>query len=163
MPLLFNLRHVIQIPSFRIVNLLCCGGHLGSTTFTDAKTKYRSPSGRRQNEPLGVTDQTIWERPCTVFKKVLKMSAGDVPCITYRALWGHSQEVTLGRLQDVISQCPKDVSGGRPQDVSRGFPLALHRGPYGDVHRTYFGDVLRTPSGNNFAEWEVNLFSRRQK
>ena len=28
--LLFNLRHVIQIPSFRIVNLLCCGGHFSS-------------------------------------------------------------------------------------------------------------------------------------
>ena len=41
--LLFNLRHVIDIPSFRIVNLLRCGGHFSSIAFTDAKTKYRSP------------------------------------------------------------------------------------------------------------------------
>ena len=41
--LLFNLRHVIYIPSFRIVNLLCCGDHFSNVTFVDAKTKYRSP------------------------------------------------------------------------------------------------------------------------
>ena len=28
--LLFNLRHVIHIPFFRIVNLLCFGGHFSS-------------------------------------------------------------------------------------------------------------------------------------
>ena len=39
---LFNLRHVIHIPSFRIVNLLCCGDHFSNITFTDAKTKCRS-------------------------------------------------------------------------------------------------------------------------
>ena len=40
---LFNSRHVTHIPSFCIVNLLCCGGHFSSITFIDAKTKYRSP------------------------------------------------------------------------------------------------------------------------
>ena len=34
---------MIQVPSFCIVNLLCCGGHFSSITFIDAKTKYRSP------------------------------------------------------------------------------------------------------------------------
>ena len=41
--LLFNLRHVIHIPSVRIFNLLCCGGHFSNIIFIDAQTKYRSP------------------------------------------------------------------------------------------------------------------------
>ena len=41
--LLFSSRHVIHIPSFCILNLLCCGGHFDNITFTDARTKYRSP------------------------------------------------------------------------------------------------------------------------
>ena len=41
--LLFNLRHAIHIPSFVIVNLLCCIGHLSNVTSINAKTKYRSP------------------------------------------------------------------------------------------------------------------------
>ena len=41
--LLLNLRHVIHIASFCIVNLLCCGGHFSNITLIDAKTKYRSP------------------------------------------------------------------------------------------------------------------------
>ena len=35
----FNLRHAIHIPSFRIVNPLCCGGHFSNITFIDARTK----------------------------------------------------------------------------------------------------------------------------
>ena len=41
--LLFNLRHAIYIPSFRIINLLCYGGHVSNIKFIDVKTKYRSP------------------------------------------------------------------------------------------------------------------------
>ena len=41
--LLYNLRHVIRITSFRMVNLLCCGAHFSNIKFFDAKTKYRSP------------------------------------------------------------------------------------------------------------------------
>ena len=41
--LLFNSRHVIHIPSFRIVSLLCCECHFSNITFTDDKTKYGSP------------------------------------------------------------------------------------------------------------------------
>ena len=41
--LLFNSRHVIHITSFRIVNLLCCGGHFSNITLIDAKAKYISP------------------------------------------------------------------------------------------------------------------------
>ena len=40
--ILFNSRHVIHIPSFRIVNLLCYGGQFGNITFINAKTKYRT-------------------------------------------------------------------------------------------------------------------------
>ena len=40
--LLFNLRHVIHITSFCMVNLLCCGSYFGNITLIGAKTKYRS-------------------------------------------------------------------------------------------------------------------------
>ena len=33
----FNSQHVIYIPSFRVVNLLFCGGHFSNITFIDAK------------------------------------------------------------------------------------------------------------------------------
>ena len=39
---LFNLRHVIHIPSFCVVKLLCCWGHFSNITFINAKTKHRS-------------------------------------------------------------------------------------------------------------------------
>ena len=39
--LLFNLRP--PIPSFHIVNMLCCGGHFSNIAFIDAKTQHRSP------------------------------------------------------------------------------------------------------------------------
>ena len=48
---LFNLRHVICIPSFRMVNLLCCGGHFSNITLIDAKTKFRSPYLLDVSEP----------------------------------------------------------------------------------------------------------------
>ena len=41
--LLFNLRHVIHIPSFCIFKLPRCGNHFSIITFIDAKNKYRSP------------------------------------------------------------------------------------------------------------------------
>ena len=40
---LFNLKHVIHIPSFPTVNLSCCGCYFSNITFIDVKTKYRSP------------------------------------------------------------------------------------------------------------------------
>ena len=40
---LFNSRHVVHIPSFRIVNLLCCGVTFSDITLVDDKAKYRSP------------------------------------------------------------------------------------------------------------------------
>ena len=36
----FNLRHVIHTPSFRMVNLLCCGGHFSYITFIDVNSKF---------------------------------------------------------------------------------------------------------------------------
>ena len=39
-------RHVIHIPSFCIVNLLCCGGHFSNTTLIDAKNVPSMSSGR---------------------------------------------------------------------------------------------------------------------
>ena len=41
--MLFNLSHLIHTPPFRVVNLLCCGGHFSNITFIDAKLKYRNP------------------------------------------------------------------------------------------------------------------------
>ena len=40
--LLFNSRNLIHIPSFRIVNLLCCRDYFSDIIFIDGKTKYRS-------------------------------------------------------------------------------------------------------------------------
>ena len=40
--LLFNLRHVVHVLSFCIINLLCCGGYFSNITFIGAETKYRS-------------------------------------------------------------------------------------------------------------------------
>ena len=53
--LVFNLRHVIQILSFRIVNLLCCGGHFSKITFIDAKTRYRGDMGTSIRRLLGTS------------------------------------------------------------------------------------------------------------
>ena len=39
--LLFNLRQVIYIPSFRTVIMLCSKAHFSAIEFTDAKIKYR--------------------------------------------------------------------------------------------------------------------------
>ena len=39
----YSSRHVIHIPSFRFVNLLCCRGHFSNIRLTDAKVKYISP------------------------------------------------------------------------------------------------------------------------
>ena len=39
----YSSRHLIHIPSFRIVNLQCCGGHFSNITLNDAKARYRSP------------------------------------------------------------------------------------------------------------------------
>ena len=38
---LFNLRHVIHVRFFHIVNLLCYGGQFSNITFINVKTKYR--------------------------------------------------------------------------------------------------------------------------
>ena len=41
--LAFQLRHVIHIPSFIIVCLLCREHYFSDITYIDDKTKYRSP------------------------------------------------------------------------------------------------------------------------
>ena len=38
--LLFNLRHVIHIPSFRIVNLLCCSGNFSNITLIEVPNSW---------------------------------------------------------------------------------------------------------------------------
>ena len=89
------------------------------------------------------------------YEDVLKTSTGDAfktsvgasHGVTYRAVWGCLQDVTLRRPQGVIFQ--------RLNDASRGHPLALHREPYRDVHRTSFRDVLRTSLGRNSTKWDI--------
>ena len=51
--LLFNSRHVIPIPSFRIVNLLCCGSYFSNTTFIDGKAKYIISFGTSSGHNFG--------------------------------------------------------------------------------------------------------------
>ena len=73
--------------------------------------------------------------------------------VTCRKVWGRLKDVTLGRPQDVMFQCPKVDGRRRPQDVGKGRLLALNRLPYSDIYRTSFGDVLRTSSERNVAKW----------
>ena len=98
--LLFNLRHVIHIPSFRIATLQCCGNCFSSTTFIDAKTKYkkslslghfsallienhiRTSSGRPRDVSEGRPQDVGRKRPLELqirpYENVLVTSAGDV-------------------------------------------------------------------------------------
>ena len=117
------------------------------------------PLGRPQNVSEGRPQEVGRTPPLEVnirrYENVLKISTGHVfktsvgasHCVTYRAVWGCLQEVTLGRPQGVIFQ--------RLNDVSRGRSLALRREPFGDVHRTSFRDVLRTSSGCNSTKWDI--------
>ena len=98
--LLFNLRHVIHIPSFRIATLQCCGNCFSSTTFIDAKTKYkkslslgrfsallienhiRTSSERPRDVSEGRPQDVGRKRPLELqirpYENVLVTSAGDV-------------------------------------------------------------------------------------
>ena len=106
--LLFNLRLVIQISSFRMVNLLCSGGHFSNITFINAKTKYESSYlldvsqpylqnhlwmslGRPQDvgstRSLELNIRPYWHIIITSAGGVLKMSVGNV-------LWHYIQDST---------------------------------------------------------------------
>ena len=166
--LLFNLRHVIHILSFRMVNLLCYGSHFSNITIFAAKTKNRSPYllevlqpylqnhlgtslGRPQDicriRSLQVNIRPYGDVVITAAETSLRRRQGTPHGVAYRTVRGRPKDVTLGCPQDVIFQRAKEVGRGRPQDVARGRPLQLHRGPY--------GEVLRKSLGGNFAEWEV--------
>ena len=141
--LLFNLRHVIHIPSFGIVNLLCCGGPFSSMTFTDAKIKYRSPYLLEVFQPylqnhirtsVGHAPQTIWGRRHNVCRR-------RSFTVTYRTLWR--------RPQDIIFQRPKDVGRGSRQHVGRDVPWSYiedHMGTLLGTSSGRFRDVI-IPSG----------------
>ena len=120
--LLFNLRHVIHIPYFRIVNLLRCGGHFNSITFTDGKTKNRSPY------LLDVSQPYLQNHTRTSLRGVLRT-------LVRHALWSYRLD-HMGRRRNVCRR--------RPQDVGRGCPLASHIGHYANVLRTLHQDVLKT-------------------
>ena len=79
---------------------------------------------------------------------------GTSHCITYMTVWGHLQDVKLGRAQDVIFYDPKGICRGHPQDIGQKRPLALHTETYGNTHRMSFEDMLRMSLGHNFAEWK---------
>ena len=73
MCLLFILEHVIHIPTFRIVNLLCCEGYFSSITFINAKTKYRSP------DFFDLSQRYLQNHIRTSLRGVLRTSVGHVP------------------------------------------------------------------------------------
>lgn len=50
-------------------------------------------------------------------------------------MWGDPQDVTLGRLEEVVF--------GRPQNICRGCSLVSHIGVYGGVLRKLHGDVFK--------------------
>ena len=127
--LLFNLRQVIHIPSFCIVKLLCCGGHLSNDiTFIGAKGKYKSSylldvsqpylqnhirmslgrpgdvsEGRRQGTSPGVAYRTIGNVHRTSYFNVMRTLVEYVP---WRYIEHH-----MGHPQDGFQGCPKDVLG----------------------------------------------------
>ena len=128
----FNLRHLIHIPSVRIVNLLCSGGHFSNTTFIDAKTKFRSaylldvsqpylqnhitsslgrpqdvsegrPQGVGRTHPLELNIRLYWK---ILITSVQGMSSrrrqGTFLVVTQRTIWGRPQDVFWGGPQDVL-------------------------------------------------------------
>ena len=168
--LLFNLRLVIQISSFRMVNLLCSGGHFSNITFINAKTKYESPYlldvsqpylqnhlrmslGRPQDvgstRSLELNIRPYWHIIITSAGGVLKMSVGNV-------LWHYIQDST-----GTFFGCYIGTSSCRHISYVRRMSAE-------DVFRTLSGDVvwryiqdhmvtsierlLGTSSGRNFAK-----------
>ena len=150
--LLFNLRHVIHIPSYRIANLQCCGNHFSSTTFIDAKTKYK------KSLSLGRLSALLIENHI-------------------RTSSGRPRDVCRRRPQDVCRGRPLELHIGHYGDVLRTLHwdflrtsyFIVQRASVKDVLRTLAGDVpwryiedhmgtsigrlLGTSSGRNFAEW----------
>ena len=83
--LLFNLRHIMHTSSFRIVNMLCCGGQFSNITFINAKTKYRCPYLmdiflalliEPYKDVFRTSEKDILRTP---LRNVLMMSVGHVP------------------------------------------------------------------------------------
>ena len=112
----FKLKHVIHILSFRVVNLLCCGGHLSyfsNTTFIDAKTKCRS-LGRFLAlivEPYkDVLRMSVEDVFGALLKDVLGTSVGHVP---WSYILDHIK-TSSGRLQGTSSKRRQGTSLGVP-------------------------------------------------
>ena len=76
--LLFNLRPVIHIPSFRMVSLLCCGGHFSNITFIDIKTTLGRPHDDSEGRPQDVSRTRLLGLSIRLYVHVFITSAGDV-------------------------------------------------------------------------------------
>ena len=179
--LLLNLIHVIHIPSFRIVNLLSFGGHFSNMTFIDAKSKYKSPyllnisqpylqnhirtflgrpgdvsDGRRQNTPLGVTDQTIWVHPFNVCRN-RPQDVGKGRALALHI--GHYGGVLRTLYWDVLRTSYFNIQRTSVEDVLR-MSLGDFLWRYIEGHMgTSIGRLLGTSSGR---PWDVILPSGKE-
>ena len=108
---------VIQIPSFRIVSLLCSADYFITRTIFNDRTQYRSPKESAVNkiEKLMPLDLTYGEFLKTLHEEVLRMLYGDGfrgfpqdsgrrdPLTLHKDHIGHPEEITL--------ESPSDATG----------------------------------------------------
>ena len=118
---LFNLRHVIHIPSFRIVNLLCCGDHFRSIAFIDANTNYRNPYLLDVSQPYLSNHR--------------------------RTSLGRPRDVSEGRPEDVSKTLPLDLQIIPYKDVLVTSAGDFLRGSAGDFPWCYIQDIMGSSSG----------------
>ena len=127
--LLLNLRLVIHISSFCIVNLLCCGRFFITLTFVDIKTKYRS--------------RYLWDIFWPYVYNHKRKSLGYLRKISLGHLW----ETRVGHVPIKVKYCtirsfPHNLHKRLTQDVARRHPLALHIGKLGHVLSTLPWNIL---------------------
>ena len=170
----------IHIPSFRIVNLLCCEGHFSNITFINAKIKcrrlylldifykdvfykghIRTSLGRTWDVSEGVLRTSVGHASWSYLLNNSETPSKNLhPKDVSRGPWRYVQDNIQGHLHQVALVRPQDVIFQRPEEVGRGpqvGDLALHTGSYGEVHSTPFGDVLRTSLRRNLAEWAYTI------
>ena len=151
------MRHVIHIPSLRIVNLLCCGGYFSSIAFIDANTKNKSPYPLEVSQPYLQncirTSPRASSGPCedgllTSAGNVFKTSAGDAAQHYIQNIMGTSSGRYIGKSSGRHISTSKGrrqrVSSGRWQGTSLSVTQRTTWGRLQDVFWERPQDVLET-------------------